>query len=55
MPQYSVIAEVVVTRAYAVNADTEEDAESLVKQEFTLMEYDILEEAIDSLNTQELD
>jgi len=55
MPYYSVIAEVIVTRAYSVHADSQSEAESAVKDEFAVMEYDILEETIDTLNTQELD
>lgn len=55
MPYYSVIAEVVVTRAYNVHADNQTEAEKAVKDEFTVMEYDILEETIDTINTQELD
>ena len=55
MPYYSVIAEVIVTRAYNVHANSQDEAESLVKEDFTLMEYDVLEETLDTLNTQELD
>jgi hypothetical protein len=55
MPYYSVIAEVVVTRAYSVRANNQAEAEALVKEDYSLMEYDVLEETIDTLDAQEMD
>jgi hypothetical protein len=55
MPYYSVIAEVTVTRAYSVRATSLAEAEALVKEDYTLMEYDVLEETIDTIDAQEQD
>ena len=53
MPTYSVIVEVLQTRAYQVRADDISAAEDLVRDEYEAMQYDVLETALESLEVTE--
>lgn len=55
MPLYSIITDVVQTRAYAVVANSAEEALEDVRSEFEIMEFDILEQVIDTASVEEID
>jgi hypothetical protein len=53
MPIYSVVVEVVQTRAYnVVTAASPAEAEAIVCDELSCLEYDVLEETIDTIQSQ---
>ena len=49
MPTYSVIVEVIQTRAYQVRADDIDAAADLVRDEYEAMQYDVLETTLDTM------
>jgi hypothetical protein len=48
MPKFSVVAEVTVTRAYHVDAVDSDHAVELVREDYDMMPYDVLEEDLAS-------
>ena len=49
MPIFTVVVQVVHTRAYQVRADDQDSAIDLVRDEHEMMEYDTLESVVDSI------
>jgi hypothetical protein len=54
MPTYSVIAEVRETRVYTVNAANSAEARDVLLDEFQLMQFDVLEEEVDTMEVEEI-
>lgn len=54
MPVYSIIAEVVQTRSYTVHANDANEAEDLLRSQFEIIEFDVLEEDIETTEVEEV-
>jgi len=55
MPFYSIVAEVIQTRGYMVMASTQEEAMDALRADYEYMEYDVLENVLDTTEVQEID
>lgn len=53
MPEYNVVATVLETRVFHVNCDSADDAEELVRSEYSQLPFDVLDEELDDVTVEE--
>lgn len=55
MPNYTIIAEVLQTRAYQIYAINQEAALEALRAEYEIMNHDLLEQALETSEVEESD
>jgi hypothetical protein len=55
VPNYTIVAEILQTRAYQVYAINQEQALEALRAEFGVMQYDVLEEDLETTEVEEID
>lgn len=53
MPHFNVIAEILVTRVYEVDAVSAEAAKEIVREDYPLIPYDIWEEDLQTIDVED--